>query len=212
MPGSQGDATFPHEEPPLVLIERLVRALLHTVRGDLSLIQNELSALSAEHGEERMRGALSRCRSIATQLGQLTLAHAPPVQEVVRLSELVAEAESQSVEGAWSLQGDRTSLAAILSLLPVALGARTISVAVEHSAEMPLVRMSLQHRSAAQGRFRSFSSFVSAEAGERGVVRAALCDLLRQHYGYSVEVRVQDETVEVLLSGEGIRIDGKGAA
>ncbi len=205
MPGSHGDAIFSHDETPLVLIERLVRALLHTVRGDLSLIQNELSALSSEHGEERLRGALSRCRSIAGQLGELTLAHAPPFHEVVRLSELLAETGGHGADTEWSLQGDRTSLVAIFSLLPAVLGSRRYAAVVEQDADAARVRMTLQHRSATRGAFRSFSSFVSAEVGERKVVQAALCDLLRQHFGYEVRVTAQEETVEAILLGEGLR-------
>jgi hypothetical protein len=212
MPGSQGDAIFPHDETPLVLIERLVRALLHTVRGDLSLIQNELSSLSAEHGEERVRGALSRCRSIAAQLGQLTLAHAPPLQEAVRLSELLAETGGHGANREWILQGDRASLVAIFSLLPSVLGSWGYAAVVEESSGAPRVRISLQHRSATHGAFRSFSSFVSAEVGERKVVQAALCDLLRQHFGYEVRVLAQDETIEAILWGNGLRNESQEAA
>ena len=212
MPGSHGDAIFPHDETPLVLIERLVRALLHTVRGDLSLIQNELSALSSEHGEERLRGALSRCRSIAAQLGQLTLAHAPPFQEAVGLSELLAETGGNGEGTEWSLQGDRASLVAIFSLLPSVLGSRGYAAVVEQSSDAPRVRITLRHRSTTYGTFRSFSSFVSAEAGERGVVLAALCDLLRQHFGYEVRVVAHEEAVEALLWGEGLRKDSQEAA
>lgn len=208
----QSDAILSLNESPLAVVERLARALLHTVRGDLSLIQNELSYLSTVHGAGELRTAIARCRNIATQLSQLVPAKVPIEFQTVRLSEILAETGGQGPDDEWSLIGDRNSFIAAFSLLPRLLGVSWYNVAEWREGKTPCIKMIIAHRGVIKGSFSSLSSYVSAEVGERGVVQAAVSDLVLQHLGYAMEVLAREEHVETLITGAGLHRVGMAAA
>ena len=187
-------------EPELVLFERFARALLHSLRGDLSVIQNELAFICAEYGEQDVQGALGRCRSIAATLSQISLARVPESAEPQPIGQLLPEAQTSADASGISLVGERSSLAFSLAALPSVLG----SAVTEVSSAPGGLRVLVGHTPAVTGVFRSLSSFVSAEVGEAGIVRSVLSDLVFRHLGYCIEVHSGEAGVELFLLGPGI--------
>lgn len=187
-------------EPELELFERFARALLHAVRGDLSVVQNELGFLSALYGEENVKSAMGRCRTIAAQLSDLSNARVPGALDRPSVSSVLPGVALKSCLQEWSLLGERESLSFALAVLPELLGATIKQANVVSSA----LRLEIGHQPDSVGRFCSLSSFISAEVGELGVVKAVVADLVLRHHGYSVDIEAGPEAVVLVVRGAGL--------
>lgn len=195
-------------ETELELFERFSRALLHVVRGDLSVIQNELAFISAVHGEEHVRSSLGRCRSVAGVLSNLSCARVPALVQSIPVTSVLPGVGAGAALQEWTLRGERASLASALAALPELLGAKVKGAIVASSA----LRIEIGHRPADVGSYNSLSSFVSAEVGELGVMKAVVADLLLRNLGYDVDVEATPSEVVLVVSGAGLERKGREAA
>lgn len=195
-------------ETELQIFERFARALLHIVRGDLSVIQNELAYISAVHGEEHVRSSLGRCRSVAGVLSSLSCARVPAPVEPIPVSSVLSGWPTDGALEEWTLRGERESLVSALTALPELLGARVEGAVIASSA----LRIAMRHRAAVVGKFNSLSGFVSAEVGELGVIKAVVADLLLRNLGYNVDVEATSSEVVLAVSGLGLERNGREAA
>jgi hypothetical protein len=101
----------PPAETEFTVCARLLRALSHIVRGDLSVITNDLAYLSAIAPPEELERPRARCASAAATLGKVNIITGSMSLEGVSLSGIVRElGGTYEVESAL-VRGDSCKLA-----------------------------------------------------------------------------------------------------
>jgi hypothetical protein len=198
--GSLGTA----QESEIELVERLFRALNHLIRGDLSVIQNEISYVVSRHGDHDLRGAVDRCESISAKLSMLSSACAPRGCQEVFLEDIFGALGHSAPQSLGHLVGDPSAVRLILSFLPRALRAQPRSISCERSDTT--FRFGIAFACAgtclqAAAAFPSLSSFASAELGETAVVEAVVADLLMRACGWHASIRAAEGLIEASFVG-----------
>lgn len=104
-------------ESELKLFERLARALLHSIRGDLAVIQNDLSYFASTGTPEDVARAKARCGSISATLAKLAC-QAPQGCFAIAVRDLIEPLVIEGPDSEAELFCDRTSLKRALSFIP----------------------------------------------------------------------------------------------
>lgn len=184
----------------------LSRALTHVIRGDLSVITNDLTYLAEMLPVGEVDRAKMRCANIAQFLGKLAVLQngfTPRQCSLVDFSKNCLRSEVSDV-APWSgcdvwcdLQQARFVFGIVTSLIS-SDGAEGISSAtVNIEGDVCTVLHSGSRVDEPLGHYPILSDFASGARGERAVVDAALCDLIIQMHGWSGGVTVTDATVEI---------------
>ncbi len=186
--------SWSREEAGSGFISRLARALLHSLRGDPSVIQNELSCLSLSCCEESIRIARMRVESITSQIGELSVLGTPARHEVVPLAQVAPGGLSSQALVRCDVRALQRALAA---------PARLLRSAPRSVAWAPPGTLSISFSCGAgePAEFHSLSSFAGEMAGEREIVPAAVADLILCAHGLSARVRHEPGQVTVEVSG-----------
>lgn len=184
----------------------LSRALTHVIRGDLSVITNDLTYLAGILPAGEVDRAKMRCANIAQFLGKLAVIQngfAPRQCTLVEFSKSCLRSEVSDVASwpgceVWcDLQQAQFAFGIVTSLIS-SRGTTSISSATVHvEADGCTILHSGPRVDEPLGRYPVLSDFASGARGERAVVDAALCDLILQMHGWSGGVAVTDATVEI---------------
>lgn len=176
------------KECEIVLAERLASSLLHAVRGDLSVISNELSFVGSQYGEELVASSKNRCRSISARLALLGEVRSPSVRSLIPVRQLVSGAPIEGENERISVRCDPHSITRVLH------GVQVVAPAAPRNAFFMLddtsfrlgwtVMQTMQRQQA----YTSLSSFVRDEVGERPVLEAVIADLLVRSHGWQLMV------------------------
>ena len=175
-------------ENEILLLQRLFRALLHSVRGDIAVIQNDLTFIATIHGSDLVDASLGRCQRMAKELGKLDPKHLLPDGASLSLADITELLSTVGNSEARVRGGLQARLSAILSFLPQVLGkpmAQAVRVAGASHFE---VTMEFAFGLTKEATYLSLSSFVSAELGEESTVEAAVTDLTMLANDWSVQV------------------------
>jgi hypothetical protein len=176
----------PPAETEFAVCARLLRALSHIVRGDLSVITNDLTYLSAIAPPEELERPRARCASAAATLGKVNIITGSMSVEGVSLSEIVRELGGAfEVESAW-VRGDSRKLTWIAQTLRGLIGelvVRSVTRAPPDSFVIECYAVSSADCGSRRGslsgeRYSSLGEYASRELGEREVVEASLLDLV----------------------------------
>jgi hypothetical protein len=187
----------------------LSRALTHVIRGDLSVITNDLTYLGGMVPDGEVDRAKTRCANIAQFLGKLAVlqnAFTPRQCTLVDFSKSCLKSEVSDV-APWSgcevrcdLQQAKVVFGIVTSLISSPGTEGTSSATVNVEADMCTVLHSGARVDEPLGHYRVLSDFASSARGERAVVDAAVCDLILQMHGWSGVVSVTDTTVDVSVA------------
>jgi len=214
MPDQLGaPVTLPESE--IELFERLFRSLNHLIRGDLSVIQNELSCASSPHGDGDLVGAARRCGSISAKLSTLSSACAPRSCQEVFLDEVLGALGHSAPQSLGHLVGDPGAVRLILSFLPRGIGAQPTSISCERSDATFRLDMAFPRPgSCAQSpaRFSSLSGFASAELTEVAVIEGSVADLVMRACGWRVSICAGEGSVEASFLGPVVSCEVSGQA
>lgn len=195
------------DQSELQVCARILRALAHRIRGDLSVITNDLAYIATLIDPNETERARNRCSRISTELAKINL--------VGSGEELKATTLGQAIRpfGAVDKLGDR------ISAVEVRVAQATIEQAVallreifgtwklridEHSARLQLT---LQLNEMPQARveagrvqrteYSSIGDFAHEHLGERCAVEAGVIDLIFSCHGWSVTVRCDEKLVVI---------------
>jgi len=188
-------------ESELKLFERLARALLHSIRGDLAVIQNDLSYFASTGTSEDVARAKARCGSISATLAKLSHARAPQGCSAIAVRDLIEPLVIEGPDSEAELFCDRTSLKRALSFIPSVLAVSIAEALVEvHEKELLLV-LNIFHKSSGADdlKYPSLSAYAAQELGEGAVIEAAVADLILRDHGCRTSICVGSQAISIQL-------------
>lgn len=180
-------------ESEISIFSRFSRALSHVVRGDLSVITNEVSYLAARMPCEELGRVKNRCSQIASIVSKIA-----GLQGELSLSlvgtDSVARAFGASLDGASTdvvaidaVKVERLA-SGIRQMIPGA-GATWTARSSEHGLCLSIY---VPRHQGLGSRYGSWSSFASKELGERSVVDAVVADLIMRAHGWVIAIDSRD--------------------
>ncbi len=179
-------------ESELELSARLFRALTHRIRGDLSVITNDLAFLSTLVDPSEVERPRARCGQIALTLSALSALSKLSGKDTLAVSDALALFSLPAL----TVPAERATVALDKNLMREALVlARTLvgdwsEGRVEQRRDTADVQVLLVSpgESPLKQVYGSMSAFASAELGERSVVEGCVADLIFREHGWRVEV------------------------
>ncbi len=187
----------------------LSRALTHVIRGDLSVITNDLTYLAGMLPAGEVDRAKTRCANIAQFLGKLAVLQngfTPQQHTLMDFLKSCLRSEVSDI-APWSdcevrcdLKQAQCVFATIASLVGSHGTAGISSAVVNVEGDKCTVLHPGARVDEPLGHYPVLSDFASGARGERAVVDAALCDLILQMHGWSGGVTVTDTTIEISVT------------
>jgi hypothetical protein len=189
----------------LALCSRLLRSLAHRVRGDLSVIANDLAYLGTIVGTDEIRRSRERCDKIADALSAIGDLQSGLEKEFLTIRALVATfgvntnadiPENEKLHAAPKL------LTRCVAILVQLIGPFTeVRLEDETAGKKKIVALSAYPRALSPPRavYSSFSSFAGEQLGERFVVEASIVDLILRDHGWEVQVFCNEGSVDCSL-------------
>jgi hypothetical protein len=191
----------------------LSRALIHVLRGDLSVITNDLAYLETLVPKGEVERAKARCVNIAQFVGKLSVLHNGTQSHTCDLDVLV-----QSALGRVTLDSERSEHVVHCDPQQMKFVFATVGALIasgsESSADRPAMEVrgsgcrmfiASPSRSEGVGIYSTLWEFAMRACGERSIVDAALCDLILQAHRWRCEVSVGDGRTEVCFDWSGVQ-------
>jgi hypothetical protein len=187
---------------------RLLRALSHIIRGDLSVVTNDLTYLGSIAPPDELERPRGRCVSAAATLAKVNIITGSISCDGIPLSALVCElGGSLEVEQAL-VRGDPSKLAwlgqtlralfgtiALLTVSRMSRGCFAFECEAPRSPERGAVR-----RVPGLARYGSLGAYASRELGEREVVEASLVDLMFRGFGWELDLLSDEGSVTLRVT------------
>jgi len=187
----------------------LSRALIHVVRGDLSVITNDLTFMGTLTSPEEVERSKARCSHIGQFVGKLAILEgafemrSTTVEELLRIDGDVRRDDPEGILSTRTLRCDLQRARFMLTTLARLVDCRVVasSSGREQDAQDLVCTISFLRRRTTEvaGSYRYFSEFAAQAFGERSVVDAALCDLIVEGHGWRSGVVVSDTNVELTV-------------
>lgn len=192
-------------EIELSVCSRLLRAISHMIRGDLSVVTNDLTYLCSMVPPEELERPRERCASAAATLAKVNIITSGVTLDGITLPAFVQEFGGSSDADSVVLRGDRSKLFWIGQTLRALLGVIAFRGATYAPSEDIVITCAVTRtrfvkphsRLSVPASFETISDYAIRALGEREIVEAALADLVFQAFGWRVGLDVNDE--EVLL-------------
>jgi hypothetical protein len=184
------------------LAARLLRALAHRIRGDLSVITNDLSYLATLVDPTEIERSQERCRKIASELSVLRVLTGTFDKQDVGASR-VAELFHVSLRDVVGCSADVVSvdegaLQQAVQIIRQLLGSS--SAAVEQTESLLIVTLTWPDKADDFEVTSSFSAGIATCIGEGGVVPAAVVDYVVRDFGWQIEMGCRDRVLKVSIS------------
>lgn len=183
--------------------------MTHVIRGDLSVITNDLTYLAGMVPAGEVERAKARCANIAQFLSKLAVLQngfTPQQYTLADFSKSCLRSEVSDI-APWSgcevrcdLKQAQFVFATVTSLISPHGTGGTSSTIVNVEGDRSTVLHSGARVDEPLGYYRALSDFASGARGERAVVDAALCDLVLQMHEWSGGVTVTDAMVEISVA------------
>lgn len=180
-------------ESEFSIFSRFSRAFSHVVRGDLSVITNEVSYLATKMPCEELGRVRNRCSQIASIISKIAGLQSDlslslvGADAVARTFGAIMKIASTDVVAIDAVKVERLA-SAIRQMLPngdVAWTAQPFEEGLALSIELP-------SHSGLCGAYSSWSGFASKELGERSVVDAVVADLIMRAHGWTIAIDSKD--------------------
>ena len=191
-------AEFPGAESELILFSRFSRAFTHSMRGDLSVITNELSYLATKLPAGELDRASNRCCQMASTISKIAGLQSESLVETISIADLSRMFGARNLvldEGRRyridRMRGERLSL-----MLRYLLGeASQGSLAVSEAKSGLSLTLLGEGPEGPPRLYGSWSSFSSQERGERYVIEGVVADLLTRGVGWVVSITAGEGSV-----------------
>ncbi len=178
------------------------------IRGDLSVITNDLTYLAGIVPPGEVERAKTRCANIAQFLGKLSVLQNGSALQECSLAEFARSCLESEVADAvreqglnrvvrCDLQQARFVFATVAGLIAPQGVAGVSRGAVDIEADVCTIVRTQARIDEPVRCYSTLSDFASGARGERAVVDAALCDLVLQTHGWSARATVTDVAVEI---------------
>jgi hypothetical protein len=191
-------------ESELRVCAQLLRALVHRIRGDLSVVTNDLAYIATMVGSAEVERSRNRCSAISAGLAHLgTLGSCGDTKEALPLKQVLG------------IFGISTAPEAIIEGVEVAVSYGLIELAaqllrelvgkpegvLEDCGDSNWIAIALRVPAARRfaERYGSLGAFAAAQLGERFIVEAGLLDLIFRDHRWVVAVLCEDHRTTVRL-------------
>ncbi len=188
------------------ILSILSRSLTHVIRGDLSVITNDLTYLAGLVPAGEVERAKTRCANIGQFLGKLavlqdgftpnshTLAEFSKsclgfeVSDSERCPDSMVWCDPQKIQNAFGI------IANLIDSHGIGSGSKAV---MDVGADVCTVVHSGARIDEPLGSYRTLSDFAGSARGERSVVDAALGDLIFEMHGWSAVANVKEFGIEI---------------
>jgi hypothetical protein len=196
-------ATFDSE---FTIFSRFSQAFSHVVRGDLSVVTNELAYLASRLPSEDLSRVKNRCAQMAATISKIagleSALRVSPVEATTLARVFSADPASALDETTVSYDPIKIERLATIIRQMCGEGGGAWSARVERESEA--VFFSFVSPRGLEGeeskRFHSFSEFASRVLGERSVIDGVVADLIIRAHGWSVSLLVSPRSTEGEIS------------
>ncbi len=190
-------------ETELELSARLFRALTHRIRGDLSVITNDLAFLSSLVDPNEVERPRARCAQIATTLSALSALSKLSGKDVLPTGEALSLFSLSGIplrDEHSRVELDRNLVREALVLVRSLVGEWSAGCVERSDSERLVVKLSSPWKSQMKQEYDSVSAFASAELGERSVVEGCVADLIFREHGWRVHVSSENDTLALTFT------------
>lgn len=177
-------------ESEFSIFSRFSGAFSHVVRGDLSVITNEISYLATKMPPEELGRVRNRCSQIAATVSKIA-----GLQSDISLSPVSADAIARAFGAILQPSSpefiaiDAVKVERLASSLRQILPYGDASWRAEMSeGDAAVLHLHLPQYKGLRAQYGSWSSFASKELGERSVVDAVVADLISRAHGWTVAI------------------------
>lgn len=177
------------KETELELSARLLRALAHRMRGDLSVVTNDLAFLASLVGPGEVDRSRARCAAMVGVLSTIGSLPIPVLRAACTLKELVSPLRLAPADKAFSeiiVCADLNAVEYTSQLLRHLLGDWSGFVSCEESDLAVVCELRFQQSRDFLQSYGSVGRMAAAELGERFVVEGCLADLILRDHGWKI--------------------------
>jgi hypothetical protein len=196
-------ATFDSE---FTIFSRFSQAFSHVVRGDLSVVTNELSYLATRLPSEDLSRVKNRCAQMAATISRIA-----GLESALRVATVEASVLSR-VFGASSEPGldqvflsyDPVKIERLATIVRQMCGDGSSSWTTQVDRDTEAFRISFvsprRNESEETRQFHSWSDFASRVLGERSVIDGVVADLIMRAHGWGIWLSVTSCAVEGFIT------------
>jgi hypothetical protein len=190
-------ADTPRGESELAIFSRFSRAFSHVVRGDLSVITNEVSYLATTMTCEELGRVRNRCSQIAATVSKIA-----GLRNDIAPTPLGAD-EAAGIFGARLSSSssemvllDRVKIERLSSIVRQMFAEADTPWIAEWSSEYGLtLSIRIPKSPGPIRRYASWSSFAAGELGERAVIDAVVADLIMRAHEWRLSVELEERLI-----------------
>jgi hypothetical protein len=196
-------AEFLGGESEIALFSRFSGAFTHLMRGDLSVITNELSYLASKLPVGELDRASNRCSQMASTISKIAGLSSESSSERLAVSQIC------SMFGALP-EGDVATSSVFIDRVRGERLALMVRQLVGESYRASLgpaetgggwcLKVFGSSNDGGERSYRSWSSFASRERGERSVIEGVVADLLTRACGWSVSLALSGTTLTATIT------------
>ena len=188
-------------ESEFIIFSRFSRAFSHVVRGDLSVITNEVSYLATQMPSEELGRVRNRCSQIAATISKIA-----GLQSEIATTRLGADAAARIFGAVVEQQGDEVVSLDCVKVERLASSIRQMLpssdapwIAHPSSGGVLTLSRNIQGFHGIGARYASWSSFASKELGERSVIDAVVADLIMRAHGWRLALESSPQELRCSL-------------
>ena len=190
-------AENPRGESELAIFSRFSSAFSHLVRGDLSVITNEVSYLATTMPSEELGRVRTRCSQIAatvSKIAGLRSEIAPTRIGVNEVAAIFGARLGSSTSEMISL--DRVKIERLASIIRQIFADADSPWMAEWSCKNGLsLLLRIPNSRGRTRRYGSWSSFAAGELGERAVIDAVVADLIMRAHEWPLGIDLDDRFI-----------------
>jgi len=191
-------------ESELEVCARILRALAHRIRGDLSVVTNDLAYIATLVDPAEVERARARCGRISAGLahiGALSSAGERSLTPLARVFQIfgVPGAAVNVKLATTEFYASPELLDQAATLLKELVGEWDGVVQGGDDEDSVVLVLRLCQREEFKERYSSVSAFAGAQLGERFVVEAGLIDLIVRDHGWQIAIVCEEERPTIRL-------------
>ena len=190
-------AHTPRGESELAIFSRFSTAFSHLVRGDLSVITNEVSYLATTMPSEELGRVRNRCSQIAATVSKIAGLRgemSPTPLGVDEVAAIFGARLGSSPSETISL--DRVKIERLASSIRQIFADADTPWIAEWSSENGLsLFLRIPNSRGQTRRYASWSSFAAGELGERAVIDAVVADLIVRAHEWRVGIELDERCI-----------------
>jgi len=188
-------------ESEFTIFGRFSRAFSHVVRGDLSVITNEVSYLATQMPSEELGRVRSRCSQMAATISKIAglQSEVAPTLTGVRVAARIFGAAIEDTTDDLVLL-DCVKIERLASSIRQMLPASdALWISARSGDGVLTLSRSISNFQGRGARYASWSSFASKELGERSVIDAVVADLIMRAHEWRLALESSPEGLQCRL-------------